>query len=284
MSFERSLFGLFPLQLSVGMLLFLPLLRLMGVRFHRLIAGLCLSFLVLGAAVCLRTGDAPAPAVAARHVRPLPPPLLGPGPAGVLALTTIGLLVMYLASLARGWSAVTTPLLILLALAAAGLGGTYFAHCTPRDGPAWQTAMRFGSLVLGAATLGGVMMAMLVGHWYLVRHDLPRWPLRMMTISLLVILVLRGVVGSLGIPLFIGVEVDDMGRTAREAYLWANGMFLLPRYLIGIIAPLIFAIMAHLSVGLRTQSTTGILYAAIVAVFIGELMAGFLYLSTLVPV
>lgn len=167
------------------------------------------------------------------------------------------------------------------------------------------------TFVAGGMALGGVMTAMLLGHWYLNTPTASGKPLEFVTTFLLVALVVE-----LGCSLLIGpstarVAASQTGQTAtvtatvtagaqatatiapsataqpggqkdssgqiaaqvtHQAPLGAGAMVWL-QYLMGFIAPLILGgIALYLTRGRSFQSATGMLYLCVAFIFIGEVI------------
>ncbi len=267
MILPQSLFALFFLQLSLGMMISLTLLREVGRGFQRFNTGLILLFMLLICGFGLQAGGAGPQRWAAY---------------GLIAFVVT--LILYQASL---WGPSKEPSRLMLGLAVVGAivaASSYFWIFVPSGMSTWQVGYCLASLFATAATLGTVMGAMLLGHWYLVRFDLPIEPFKRMTTLLLAALLVRALLSAASIPLFVPGETE-LGRSAAVAFAYDHLLFLLPRYLVGIVFPLGFAWMAHQTVKIHSkQSATGILYVTIVPIIMGELMADFLYLATKVPV
>jgi len=75
---------------------------------------------------------------------------------------------------------------------------------------AWGPLATLVSLVLGALALGGAMVGMVLGHWYLVTPDLSTRPLIGMTLALLAAVALQ----ALLLPLQMGLVAGDAARLA----------------------------------------------------------------------
>lgn len=267
MALPKSLFALFFLQLSLGIVLCLPLLQSVGRGFQRFNSAMVLMFVLLVAGFLLRPGD--------------------PGPATWAGWCLVGFaaaLVLYQAGLWRGTGDSPRGLQLLMVVGGVAAGCSYFYLMLPEGLPAWQAAYCMAGLLATTAVLGAVMGAMILGHWYLVRFDLPIDPFKLMTTLLLIALGVRLVLSAASIPLFV-TGTDELGQSSAVLFLNRHIVFLLPRFLMGNLVALVFAWMAHETVKIKSkQSATGILYVAIVPIFIGELMADFLYLVTKVPV
>ncbi len=124
--------------------------------------------------------------------------------------------------------------------------------------------------------MGAALTAMLIGHSYLISPGLTMMPLNRMLAWLFGTLAAR--IALTGVALFLWSH-SDTGRTLTDASYW------LPvRWLVGFLAPAVFAFMAWLTARIRsTQSATGILYVVVICVFLGELIGMLLLRSTGFP-
>jgi hypothetical protein len=167
----------------------------------------------------------------------------------------------------------------LLALAAA-------ASLVATASNGWRTAgggetpwISAANGLAAAALLGVVIVAMILGHWYLVKWRLPVTHLVRFSLMLAVAvgaraavlvagLLLAGAASPLGIGGFFEAVVVD-----RAFFFWQRIFF-------GLLGPAVFAYMVHETARIRsTQSATGILYIAVIFVVIGELLARYLAVS-----
>jgi len=129
--------------------------------------------------------------------------------------------------------------------------------------PNWLGQLSSGS---SAATLGGTVTGMLLGHWYLTAPTMSITPLSRLTQMLGGALVIRCVVSLLG--WYLGADA------LHGSLLWT--WFAL-RWLAGIVAPLVLCGMTLRILRYRnTQAATGVLFAAVILVFIGEMSAALL--------
>jgi len=149
--------------------------------------------------------------------------------------------------------------------------------------PAWLSALSF---VSSALMLGGVVGTMITGHWYLVNHKLSIQPLRVATIIFIVTSVLRFIlVATMLAGLWVGGEASQVAAIRHLFTFSGEGIFFIARVVFGLIAPLIFAYMIWQTVKLHsTQSATGILYAAVVFVILGEAFSKFIFYFMSLPV
>ncbi|MFO0808307.1 MAG: hypothetical protein U0746_06765 [Gemmataceae bacterium] len=130
--------------------------------------------------------------------------------------------------------------------------------------------------VSSAALLGTTLTAMLVGHSYLIAPGLSLRPLMLSLGASATALAVRVAVVAGGLTCW---TADSGAYTLNDVGLW------LPvRWLVGFAAPLGFVWMAYSAAKIRsTQSATGILYVAVVCIFLGELMSLLLTRQTGLP-
>ena len=143
--------------------------------------------------------------------------------------------------------------------------------------PAWSPVLTMLSVLASAGVLGGSLMAMLWGHWYLTSGRLPKEPMEQMSLVVVAALVIQGVLVLLGaivapreVPLSDGLGVE----------LVANPAFWL-RVGVGLVFPLGVTWLAYKAAQIRgMMSATGLLYIALGAVLAGEGLARGLMFST----
>ena len=148
--------------------------------------------------------------------------------------------------------------------------------------PTWGFAGPLLSVLAGALALGFVTEAMVLGHWYLVSTKLPSRPLEELTFILVAALALQGalLIVNAAIP---AREVPHSSALLAGS-LASNPAFWL-RIGVGLVFPLALAAMAWQSSKERAMmSATGLLYIAVGAVFVGELLARGILFVTAAPV
>jgi hypothetical protein len=128
-----------------------------------------------------------------------------------------------------------------------------------------------------AALLGTALTAMLVGHSYLISPGMALTPLMRCLLA-----------GGLALVARVGVIGWGLGcwTGQNSSYNMSNEVVLeLPvRWLVGVLAPLVFGLMAYSAARIRsTQSATGILYVVVVCAFLGELLGLLLTHQTGLP-
>ena len=143
--------------------------------------------------------------------------------------------------------------------------------------PAWSLAGLVLSLLASAAVLGGALMAMTWGHWYLTSGRLPKEPMEQMA---LVVLVALGVQAALVLAgALLPVRETPLSDGADIA-LSANPAFWL-RLGVGLAFPIGVTWLAFRSAQIRgMMSATGLLYIALGAILAGEVLARGLLFTT----
>lgn len=150
--------------------------------------------------------------------------------------------------------------------------------------PTWGVAGVFLSLAAGTLAVGAVVLAMTLGHWYLTVPRLSRQPLEEMTLLLLAAIVLQAalLVLNIAIP---GRDTPEATAFLGSTELGTNPAFWL-RIAIGLMFPAALAWMSHVSSrgypdnAMAMMSATGLLYIAVGAVVVGEVLArGLLFLT-----
>jgi len=125
-----------------------------------------------------------------------------------------------------------------------------------------SASLDYAHLVTSGLLMGTIMTAMFLGHWYLNTPTMELRPLREILVMIGVSVALRAAICGVGLGL-----AASHGEVA-SGWWWFVGL----RWVAGI---LIIAVLAWLTWQTlkipNTQSATGILYAAVILVFIGEL-------------
>jgi hypothetical protein len=166
-----------------------------------------------------------------------------------------------------GKSALT--LVAALSLVAAALA-------QPLDGGPLAATLATLDIAAGGFLLGAVMSAMLLGHWYLNTPTMDLAPLRKLLMLIAAALVARAAVSGVGLAL----QLTAVGGAPLSWHL-----FVLLRWLSGLVLVAILTWMTWQTLKVpNTQSATGILYAALILAFIGELTSQLLSNETAYPV
>jgi hypothetical protein len=154
--------------------------------------------------------------------------------------------------------------------------------------PTWGYAGALLSIGAGTVAVGAVVLAMTLGHWYLVTPRLPREPLEELTLLLVAVVLLQAAL--LVVNMLIPVrEAPEATAFLGSTTLGANPAFWL-RVLVGLVFPAALGYMSFVSSRgypaneNAMMSATGLLYIAVGAVLVGEVLARGLLFLTGVPV
>ena len=154
--------------------------------------------------------------------------------------------------------------------------------------PTWGFAGALLSIAAGALAVGAVVVAMTLGHWYLVTPRLPREPLSELTLLLLAAVGLQAALLALNVAI-PARHAPEATAFLGSSTLGANPAFWL-RIIIGLMFPAALGWMSYASSRgypaneNAMMSATGLLYIAVGAVLVGEVLARGLLFLTGVPV
>lgn len=161
--------------------------------------------------------------------------------------------------------------IFIWAVAGAALAGCWLSAQNAGKPVAMQLADRLS----GGLVLGFVTTAMLLGHWYLNTPTMKLAPLRRLVILLALAVVVRMAICLVGT--LLNTQPLDGARL--------NVYFLALRWLTGLAGVLGLAGLTWQTLKIpNTQSATGILYAAVILAFIGELTSQLLSAEVMYPV
>lgn len=131
-------------------------------------------------------------------------------------------------------------------------------------------------VITGSMVLGSTMTAMLLGHWYLNSPGMKLAPLRRLVLIMGASLIARAVVNGIG----LGMEVSIASDLSMSWWLFVS-----LRWLAGILGAMMLAVLTWKTLDVpNTQSATGILYAGVIVVFIGELTSQLMTVHATYPV
>jgi hypothetical protein len=140
--------------------------------------------------------------------------------------------------------------------------------------PSASGAILVAGALSSALLLGATLVAMVLGHWYLVSRKLPFTALRHLTLALAVALGVRVIVGVLGVWAQGEFWSEHIGALGATQFFLSDGVFLLSRVLFGIVVPAILVPLVWRCVRIESnQSATGILYVIVAFVVFGEILA-----------
>jgi hypothetical protein len=135
-------------------------------------------------------------------------------------------------------------------------------------------ALRALCILTSGLTLGVVTAAMLLGHWYLNAPGMKIAPLKSLLLAAAIVVAVHAVLCGYG-------AVQEHALRAVNTQWW---LFLALRWLFGLLGPLALFWMAWRTLNIpNTQSATGILYVAVIGVFVGETMSLLLSAESLYP-
>lgn len=137
------------------------------------------------------------------------------------------------------------------------------------------------NLIVAALVLGGATTGLAVGHSYLSTPLLSPRPLRRITIILAAALVLQ----LLSLPVYLGLFAAPAAAAKGQELLGTYGLILGVRIAIGLLFPLVLAILAWHTTRLKAmRSATGLLYIGSGVVLTGEIVAKVLFFIAGLPV
>jgi hypothetical protein len=111
---------------------------------------------------------------------------------------------------------------------------------------------------------------MLLGHWYLTATSMSLDPLHRLTLLLLAAAIVRTALAAAGL--------GTLPAGPSSALHGVHAIWLTLRWTAGLIGPLLLCLMVRRILRYRnTQSATGVLFAAVILVFIGETTAALLF-------
>ena len=146
------------------------------------------------------------------------------------------------------------------------------------DGPAWSFAGPLLTLVAGGLSLGLITVAMIWGHWYLVKPQTPPEPLNYLILLVMAVLAFEIFATALNAIVPVGQPFESDALLAVD--LPENPGFWL-RVGVGLVFPAVLAFMAYRSSREQSMmSATGLLYIAVGAVLAGEALGrGLLFVT-----
>jgi hypothetical protein len=136
--------------------------------------------------------------------------------------------------------------------------------------------------VTSALVLGLVSGAMMFGHWYLIDPNLPVDYLRSFVRILGGVLIID--VAALGLSLAVLAMAGGPAGVAVANLIESHGVLLASRTVLGPVATLILTWMTWQTLKVpQTMAATGLLYIAVMAALVGEMLGRFILFRTAVP-
>jgi hypothetical protein len=144
--------------------------------------------------------------------------------------------------------------------------------------PTWSIAGPLLTLFAGSLTIGSFMVAMVWGHWYLVKPSLDEQPLNELALIAIVAVAAQLAITALNAIVPAGATIQSDALLAVS--LPENPGFWL-RVGVGLLFPIALAYMAYTSSKERSMmSATGLLYIAVGAILAGEALGrGLLFVT-----
>jgi hypothetical protein len=135
--------------------------------------------------------------------------------------------------------------------------------------------IRFVQTITSGVLIGFTMAAMLLGHWYLNAPGMELRPLRKLLVAMAVAVVAQAVVCGVGLNL----------ENSLQSLSTQDWLFLTLRWSFGLLGVIVLIWLTWQTLAIpNTQSATGILYVAVMGVFVGETMSLLLSAESLFPV
>lgn len=182
---------------------------------------------------------------------------------------------LHLVSAFAGWQRSQVVFGVAGSVAGVGLAAALAAVVAPA---AWSYVGVLGGVLAAAAVVGGSLMAMSWGHWYLTNSGLPKEPLEQMSLVVLGSLLVQVVFVVLAVA--IPAREVPFTESAFNVSLGANPAFWL-RVGVGMLFPAALAWFAYRAASMRgMMSATGLLYIATGAILAGEVLARGLLFAT----
>jgi len=141
------------------------------------------------------------------------------------------------------------------------------------------------SNVVGASVLGGTMVGMLLGHWYLTTPTMSIEPLKRVNL-LLGIAGLSRLIASTVTVLFFWADKLSAAKVGSELpeFMAVPHAWLFLRWLAGVVGPIVVSLMVWRILKYRnTQAATGVLFVGVILSFIGDMTAALLLQETKLP-
>jgi hypothetical protein len=140
----------------------------------------------------------------------------------------------------------------------------------------WQWSwLRALHTLTSGGLLGFTMAAMLLGHWYLNVPGMQLAPLRKLLVAMAIAVVAHAIVCGVGLGFELGVR----------SFSTQDWLFLVLRWSFGLLGVMVLIWLTWETLAVpNTQSATGILYVAVMGVFVGETMSLLLSAESVFPV
>jgi hypothetical protein len=196
----------------------------------------------------------------------------------------IAALLSFVGSACWLYEAKRSGLAAVLSVGVCSLLAAWMAQIGSPGNPPAQVSM-FPPTVVGAASmisvatsglvLGVTFAAMLLGHWYLNSPGMELAPLRRLINAATLAVAIQALISAIG----LGMELS-----AADNVMVTWLLFVMLRWSFGLAGVAVLLWMARETLKIpNTQSATGILYVAVIGVFVGELTALLLSAESVFP-
>jgi hypothetical protein len=187
-----------------------------------------------------------------------------------------GAIVSYIGSVIWLYEKPRAGIVALLVVSAVGLAGGLMGQDFARASTPLASALTWLDMPLSGLVLGLTMAAMLLGHWYLNAPGMAIAPLNRLVLLTGAALAARAVCCAIG-------AVSEWQLVGRPETVQL--MLLAVRWLFGFALAGVSLVMTWQTLKIpNTQSATGILYVAVIATFLGELVSLMISSTTQFPV
>jgi hypothetical protein len=154
---------------------------------------------------------------------------------------------------------------LLYIVAVLGIVGAALATSWSQGTTTTGIVLGLCELVSSGLLLGATMAAMFLGHWYLNTPSMTLTPLKRLVAMMIIAVILRSILAAVGLWIHLGAA------DAVETMFW---VWIAARWILGLLGALMMALLAWYTLKVpNTQSATGILYAGVIVVFMGELFS-----------
>jgi len=148
----------------------------------------------------------------------------------------------------------------------------------------WENILIPLNFISSAALLGSALFAMLLGHWYLIQFDLDKALLKRVSLFFCLALGFRFLSIALNLFVYWKANIFDATLLPSLISLAGHGIFFWMRILVGLFLPAILAWMIYETAKMgANQSCTGLLYIAVVLIFMGEMLSRYVFFLKGIP-
>lgn len=157
--------------------------------------------------------------------------------------------------------------------------GVYVKHTWLTHDTLWTATGPLLGFLVSALFLSYHLMNMIFGHWYLVNRRLPISHLIKTCKIMIIVTILRAI--ATGLAVYFAYTTLSAAEFGKITDMWGHGIFFWARILAGLGVPGLVSVLAYKSAQIGSnQSATGIMYAGVVFVLMGEFLALYLYVLT----